>query len=273
MRHRNWILFAGFFILASFVFAWAQESNQTLSQEYYKKGNEYYQAGKYKDAQAQYQKALALAAKPEGDGAPPASGPKAQAAEYIIGEADTLLISVWQNNDLTQEVVVRPDGKISFPLIDEVIAGGLTIPKLDANITERLKEFIKYPEVSISLKSMGGKKIFVLGEVYSPGVYTITGDKNVAQAITMAGGFTSNAVANSVVLIQGGFTNPKGTRLDLNRYLLGTGPKQNIMLQPDDIIFVPKKFVANMNYLINQIIGPIVKGAYDNNALRNTKSW
>lgn len=267
MKYRNRILFVGFFILTSFVPVRAEESNQTLSQECYKKGNEYYQAGKYKEAQEQYQKALSLAAKD------PASGPKAKAMDYIIGEADTLSITVWQNNDLNQEVVVRPDGKISFPLIDDIKAAGLTIPQLDADITDRLKEFIKYPEVSISLKSLGGKKIFVLGEVYSPGVYTITGDKNVIQAVTMAGGFTAHAVVNSVVLIQGGFTSPKGTRLNLNRYLLGADPKQNIILKPDDIIFVPKKFVANMNYLINQIIGPIVKGAYDNNALRDKKYW
>ena len=272
MKYGNLILLFSLFILASAVSARGEEDAPALIQECYKKGNEYYLAGKYKEAQGQYQKALSLAAQ----GAPTSqakASPQAKSANYLIGEGDTLMISVWQNNDLNQEVIVRPDEKISFPLIDDVQAGGLTIPQLDAEITKRLKEFIKYPEVSIFLRSMGGKKIFVLGEVYSPGVYTVTGDKNVAQAITMAGGFTSNAVANSVVLIQGGFTNPKGTRLDLNRYLLGTGPKQNIMLQPDDIIFVPKKFVANMNYLINQIIGPIVKGAYDNNALRNTKSW
>ncbi len=271
MKYLKLILFFSLFIFASAAIGRAEEDAQALIQECYKKGNAYYLGGKYKEAQAQYQKALSLAA--QGAQTPQAKAvPQAKSADYLIGEGDTLLISVWQNNDLNQEGIVRPDGKISFPLIDEVRAGGLTIPQLDAEITERLKEFIKYPEVSISLRSMGGKKIFVLGEVYSPGVYTITGDKNVAQAITMAGGFTSNAVANSVVLIQGGFTNPKGTRLNLNRYLLGADPKQNMMLKPDDIIFVPKKFVANMNYLVNQIIGPIVKGAYDNNAFRD-KRW
>lgn len=271
MKYRNLILFFSLFIAASAAVVQAEEDAPALIQECYKKGNAYYLAGKYKEAQAQYQKALSLAAR-DAQTSQAKSAPQAKGADYLIGEGDTLLISVWQNNDLNQEAVVRPDGKISFPLIDDVKAGGLTIPQLDAEITERLKKFIKYPEVSISLRSMGGKKVFVLGEVYSPGVYTLTGDKNVIQAVTMAGGFTSNAVVNSVVLVQGGFTNPKAVRLNLNRFLLAADPRQNIVLKPDDIIFVPKKFVANVNYLVNQIIGPIVKGAYDNNAFRD-KRW
>lgn len=104
-----------------------------------------------------------------------------------------LHISVWENPDLEQDVIVRPDGKISFPLIDEVQAEGLTISELDKVMTEKLKEYIRYPDVSISLKKMAGERIIVLGEVKSPGVYTLSGRKTVLEAVALAGGFTKDA--------------------------------------------------------------------------------
>jgi polysaccharide export outer membrane protein len=273
-------------ILAVPVFTYCQD-NKELARQHYQKGNAYFEAGRYKEAQEEFQNALDLLAQREPAGIPqpavPAEKTKVaeefqtaqkppQASEYLIGKEDVLFISVWMNKDLDQEVIVRPDGIISFPLAGDIPAEGLTIPRLKKELTDRLKEYIKYPEVSISVRKLGGQKIIVLGEVASQGVYQGTGKRTVLEAIASAGGFTSNAVVSSVILIRGGFSKPKGIRLNLNRVLLKADMSQNMYLEPQDIIYVPKKFVANVNYLVNQIIGPISQGAYSTEKLRGA-AW
>lgn len=192
--------------------------------------------------------------------------------EYTIGEGDSLRITVWQNEDLNQEAIVGPDGNISLPLIGEVQALGLTLTQLDKEITERLKDYIKAPEVSISVKKSVGSKVIVLGQVAYPGVYGVSGDKTILEAIALAGGFTNDAVVSSVILVRGGLENPQGKRLDLNKSLRGKVPSGNVALEPEDIIFVPKKFVSDMNYLLNTVLGPMVEGAYTTQGMRN-KRW
>jgi len=181
--------------------------------------------------------------------------------EYTISESDTLYISIWQEENLSHEVIVRPDGKISFPLAGDIRAAGLTFAQLKEELTERLKDYIKYPIVSVVLIKLGGKKIIVLGEVGNPGVYSVTGKKTVLEAIALVGGFTPDAVPSSTILIRGGFQHPKGTKLNLTHAISKNDYSQNVALQPEDIVYVPKKFIANVNYALTQILGPIVQGA------------
>ncbi len=235
------------------------------ARQHYRIGNIYYEHGLYKEAEREFKKALQLLKKkerfpevseeikkPEEDKGP----------QYVIGIGDTLFISVWENPDLTQEVIVRPDGKISFPLIDEVEAAGLTISELDRRITTRLKEYIRFPDVSISLKKMGGRKVIILGQVNNPGVYSLTGSSTLLEAIALAGGFTNDAVASSVIVIKEGLTNPQAQRVNLTKALHKPQSKQNIILDSEDIVFVPKKFIANLNYFLKQILEPISRGVY-----------
>jgi polysaccharide biosynthesis/export protein len=277
-------------------YLYGQDSHtQEVAREYYLKGNLYYQQGKFPEAQEEFKKALDLLNQKEemlsipypeqkqplpGPAAPevaqvaperkdkPASVKRKPAQEYTIGEDDVLHISVWQNQDLDQEVVVRPDGMISFPLIGEVEAAGLTLTELDAMLTERLKEFVKYPEVSISIKKIGGQRVLVLGEIYRPGVYSLTGAKTIVEAITLAGGLTKDAVASSIVIIRGGLEKPEVKRITLNKVLRGDA-NQNITLVSEDIIFVPKKFIANLNYFLSQILEPLSRGSYVNQEIKN----
>jgi len=181
--------------------------------------------------------------------------------EYTIGEADVLYIHVWQEEALSQEVIVRPDGKISFPLAGDVPATGLTFAQLKDELTQRLKEYIKYPVVSISLRKLGGKKVIVLGEVKKPGTYFVTGKNTILEAIGNAGGFTPDAVPSSTILIRGGLEAPIGKRLNLSRLIDKTDMSQNVILQAEDIVYIPKKFIANVNYALSQILGPISRGA------------
>jgi len=299
------LILVALFLANSAISLYAQDE-QELLKEYYRKGNLYYQQGKYKLAQEEYQKALALlngrasAAKaapafvPEKTVSPQKStvvapqpqvqqkivAPSAakvqtqpqpqpqttQTLEYLIGEEDVLHIAVWQEPDLDQEVIVRPDGRISFPLVGDIQAAGLTIPQLDELISEKLKQYVKFPEVSISIQKLGGKKVIVLGEILSPGVYSVSGSKTLLEAIALAGGFTKDAVPSSTVLIRGGFANPQPQRLNLNQALKGD-LRQNVALQSEDIIFIPKKFIADLNYFLNQIMQPLQEGSVPFNSI------
>ncbi len=242
---------------------------------HYELGQMYYDLGLYEEAEAEFEKALSVSGEVswqenflyessvKTDIAAVAVLPVKEIEEkkglstgYVIDEGDRLFVRVWENEDLTQEVIVRPDGKISFPLVDEVKARGLTISELDKEMTNKLKEYIRFPDVSISLLEIGGSKIIILGEVRAPGVYNVSGYKTVLEAIAMAQGFTADSIASSVVLVRGGLQNPKGYRLNLNEALHNPQSGENIVLESNDIVFVPKKFIADVNYVIRQILQP-----------------
>jgi len=250
-----------------------------LAREYYKKGNMLYQQGRFKEAQDEYNKAMEVlknrdataAAEAPAPAVPQAPRPAAvvpvtpmaSATEYVIGDDDVLHIAVWQNEDLNLEVVVRPDGKISFPLIGDVAARGMTITQLDEEITRRLSEYVRSPEISISLRKIGGSKVILLGEIQKPGVYSMAGQKTLLEAIGLAGGFTRDSVPSSIILIRGGLVNPSAQRINLSKALKGRDfLRQNIVLQAEDVVFVPKKFIADVNYFLGLIVDPLSKGAY-----------
>jgi polysaccharide export outer membrane protein len=280
MRVINYF-FAIFFLLVLFNIPvnGAQDSDKQMASDYYRMGNLYYQQGRYKEAQEQYEKAMEFMKKGAAEKNAKAREEKTKEEpkkttsdsekkeaknsfyEYKIGEDDNLKISVWQNADLDQEAIVRPDGMISFPLIGDVKAVGLTIPQLDQEITKRLSEFVREPEVSISLRRIGGNRIILLGEVSSPGVYTLPGNRTILELIGKAGGFTRDSVPSSTILIRGGLSNPVPQRLNLSKVLNGKEfSKQNIILQAEDIVFVPKKFIANLSYVLGQILSPVSQG-------------
>ena len=181
--------------------------------------------------------------------------------EYRVGVGDKLAIHVWEEESLNEEVMVRPDGRISMPLAGEVFAKGLTFAELKERIIQQLQEYIKHPVVSIVLKEMGGKKVVVLGEVRYAGVFSLTGHNTVLDAIGKAGGFTEHAVPSSAILVRGGLQNPEGQRLDLMKALKKADMQQNVPLMSGDIIYVPKRFIASWNYVLTQILGPLVQGA------------
>jgi len=277
-------------LLGFYALGYCQEKNpKTEAKTHYEMGNIFYQQGRFEEAQQEYQKAIkilkqyeqAVPQKKEVAGIQkigtiqkePSLTEKKEVKpgfnEYLIGEDDLLKISIWQNPDLNQEVTVRPDGLISFPLIGDVQAKGYTITELDQEITTRLREYIRLPEVSISLQKIGGSRVILLGEIRSPGVYSVTGTKTILEAIGQAGGFSRDAVPSSVVLIRGGLSLPQAQRLNLSKVLQGREVhQQNVVLQSQDIIFVPRKFISDINYFLGQIIDPLSKGVYTSRELK-----
>jgi polysaccharide export outer membrane protein len=260
-------------------FAYSQDIKEE-ARKHYQIGNFYYQQGKYKEANEEFEKALDLLNQageesvfetevivPEEEAF--STEAQEQSLEYAIGVGDVLSVSVWQNPDLGHDVIVRPDGKISFPLVGDVMAAGLSVIQLDLELTERLKEYIRYPEVSVSIKKLGGKKVIVLGQVKNPGVYSVTGARTILEAVGLAGGFTDNAVSSSVILIRGGFAKPEAKRINLTRAINRGDLRQNIPLESEDIVFIPKKFISNLNYFLSQILDPISKGLYTAKEIRH----
>jgi polysaccharide export outer membrane protein len=158
---------------------------------------------------------------------------------YIIGKGDVLRVFVWRNEQLSSEVVVRPDGKVSLPLLQDLQADGLTVLQLKEEITRRFSEHINNPRVTVMVNQINSCKVSVLGKVTSPGVYPITGDTTLIEAISMAGGFTEWANKRKITVIthQGG--KKKKVRVNYKKIISGKDPSQNIILKRGDTIIVP----------------------------------
>jgi polysaccharide export outer membrane protein len=181
--------------------------------------------------------------------------------DYLIGPQDVLSISTWQDEDLNAEVIVRPDGKIYLRLIGEVQVAGKTLAELNEIINRRYNSYIKSPEILVTIKQFGGTKVIILGEVESPGVYRPIGRVGILEAIAMAGGFTDDAVLSSVIVIRGNLDNPEKMRLNLTKAITKTDLSQNIAVKSNDVIYVPKKFIANIAYFFDEYLGPILSTA------------
>ena len=158
---------------------------------------------------------------------------------YVFGQGDVLEVFVWRNEQLSREVVVRPDGKISLPLIQDIQAEGLRVLQLKERISGRFKDYVQNPTVTIIVKQINSYKVSVLGRVLRPGVYPITGDTTLVEAISMAGGFTEWANKRKITVIRDEGDKKKKFRVNYKKIISGKDPSQNIILQRDDTIVVP----------------------------------
>lgn len=165
--------------------------------------------------------------------------PLAAAAAYQIGPEDALEISVWKNPELSKTVLVRLDGKISLPLIGDVQAAGLTPQELRDGIVERLKEYQATAVVSVIVQDIRSYKVYMIGEVKTPGTYVLKSKTTLLQAIALAGGFTQYASKNSMTLVrqkEGGGEEKIKVRFD---DLLSDKKDGIVVLKPGDTVFVP----------------------------------
>ena len=158
---------------------------------------------------------------------------------YVIGPQDMLDISVWKEPDLTRTVPVRPDGKISLPLLDDVQAGGLTPAQLKAEITQRLKKYFTDPRVTVTVTTIASQRIYVLGEVTRAGAYPLLPEMTLLQALSSAGGFTQFANTKNIYLLR--VENGKQVKHAFNYkdVVNGKNTAQNTVLKAGDTIVVP----------------------------------
>lgn len=158
---------------------------------------------------------------------------------YHLGPEDTLMISVWKDEHLTREAVVRPDGMVSFPLIGDVPAAGLTVEEVRQDIAKRLARFVPSPHVSVALMKLQSYKIYVMGRVAKPGEYLVGHYTDVLQALSLAGGLTPFASENDIKIIR---RESGDERVFFFRYgdiQKGRELKQNILLERGDVVMVP----------------------------------
>jgi len=159
-------------------------------------------------------------------------------SDYLIGADDTLRISVWKEPDMSVVLPVRPDGKISMPLLDDVQAAGMTPMQLGSSIREKLKKYIADPRVTVVVTAMNSQRIYVLGEVTHTGAMPLLPNMTVLQALSSAG-FTQFANLKAIYLLR--VQDGKQTKFPFNYKdaIKGRGNQQNFVLKPGDTIVVP----------------------------------
>lgn len=168
-----------------------------------------------------------------------ASHANAADTTYTIGPGDTLEISVWRDESLSREVIVPPDGVISFPLIHDIDVNGMTVALLRQTVTQKLSEYVPDATVSIILKTFSSLRGYVIGKVKSPGMYPITLDTSVMQILSMAGGLNPFASESSIHILRQ--IKGKSVKIPFNysEVLKGRNLEQNIILQRGDVVVVP----------------------------------
>lgn len=175
--------------------------------------------------------------------------------DYLIQLGDQLDIKFFYNPELNETVTVRPDGKISLQLVDEVEAAGLKPSQLDADLTEKYSHELKKPMIAVIVKSFEGQRIYVGGEVNRQGLIKFTGGMTPLQAVLDAGGFMETASPENTIVIRRGSENePIPIDVNLADTIQGVSGMASLSLQPNDVIYVPKTAIAKANKFVNQYI-------------------
>ena len=179
---------------------------------------------------SQQDKDAASAAKVQGEVA-------ADSDSYIIGPEDVLNIYVWREESLTKTVPVRMDGKISLPLVDDVLASGLTPLRLKEILVTKLKDFIDNPNVSVTVMEANSFKVYVSGQVRNPGVFKLRSDTSFLQLMTMTGGFTDWADQKKILVMRK--ENDKDIRMTVNYKKIIEGKESDFAIKRGDTVIIP----------------------------------
>lgn len=159
--------------------------------------------------------------------------------DYQVNPGDVLFVSVWKEEGLEREVLVRPDGKFSFPLAGDVDARGRSVEEIRIELTQRLERYIPDLVVSVAVIGINGNKVFVLGQVNRPGEIIANPQIDVMQAISIAGGTTPFAELNDISILRRTAAGPVSIDFRYNDVLKGKRLEQNIMLKAGDVVVVP----------------------------------
>jgi polysaccharide biosynthesis/export protein len=189
--------------------------------------------------------------------------------KYVLGIGDIIAVKFYFDRELNDEVIVRPDGKISLQLVGEIQTAGLTPAQLNSElykayskvfdspeITVIVKDF-KLPEISVSVKEYASRKVYVGGEIAKPGIIPITGSMRIFDAITQAGGTLDTAELETVVLLRhDGSSKPNAYSLNLNKVL--NGETSDVTLMPYDVVYIPKTKIAKLDLFVDQYFNKLI---------------
>lgn len=195
--------------------------------------------GQTTDTQANQPKASVPGKNADSKGSQTASAPVATPSDFVIGESDVLNINVWKEPEISQTVVVRPDGKISLPLIGEVLVSGLTPVQTQTLLRSKLQSILTNPQVTVTVTEIRSRIVFVTGEVGRPGAYPLLAPTTILQLITNAGGLGQFANKRGIFVLRA--VDGKEQRIPFNysQVIKGEKPEQNILLRPGDTVVVP----------------------------------
>ncbi|HEY7292590.1 MAG TPA: polysaccharide biosynthesis/export family protein [Vicinamibacterales bacterium] len=177
--------------------------------------------------------------------APAAHAPAASAstaavpADYVIGPDDALSVVFWRDKDMSAEVTVRPDGKISLPLLNEVQAAGFTPEQLRTKIVEAASKYVEEPNATVVVKEIKSRKVFITGNVAKPASYPLVGEMNVLQLIAQSGGLLEYADSKNIVVMRTEGGKQQYFKVNYNDVIKQKNVAQNITLKPGDTVVVP----------------------------------
>jgi polysaccharide export outer membrane protein len=178
------------------------------------------------------------ATSPTGAAAANASTP-AVPVDYVIGPEDVLSVVYWRDKDMTGDVSVRPDGKISLPLLNDIQAAGLTPAQLRDRLVEVSKQYFEDPSITVVVKQMNSHKVFITGEVSKPGPYPLVGPTTVLQLISIAGGLRDYADSKKIIIVRTENGRPMSYPFNYRDVVTGKNLRQNVELKPGDTVIVP----------------------------------
>jgi polysaccharide biosynthesis/export protein len=168
-----------------------------------------------------------------------AAGETVSDPSYLIGPNDVLNIHVWKEPELTQDVTVMTDGRISFPLIGEIMAQGQTVTQLKETIGEQLKKYVTNPEVTVIVRQSRSQWIYTIGKVARPGPYVLESGMTVLQALSNAGGFLEWAGTKKILIVRREGEKEVQFKFNYDDFISGKNVQQNVALRPGDTIVVP----------------------------------
>jgi polysaccharide biosynthesis/export protein len=160
-------------------------------------------------------------------------------ADYVIGPDDQLSILFWRDKDMSADVIVRPDGKISLPLLNDVQAAGYTPEQLRLQLVEAASKYVEQPNATVVVKEIHSRNAYITGQVAKPGAYTVTADMNVVQLIALAGGLLEFADGKNIVVIRSEGGRQRYHQFNYKDVVNQKRPQQNIVLRPGDTVVVP----------------------------------
>ena len=175
---------------------------------------------------------------PQASAANPAPAATVVPPGYVIGADDLLSIRFWSDAQLSADVVVRPDGKISIPLLNDVQAAGLTPEQLNATLEKAASKYIAEPDATVIVREVRSRKVYVLGQVARPNTVTLNVDMNVLQVLTAVGGLLEYADKGNIIIVRAENGRERRFKFNYNDVVKGKNVQQNILLQPGDSVIV-----------------------------------
>ena len=181
-------------------------------------------------------------------------------AEYELGYGDMIDIKFFNNSEFNENLIIRPDGRISMEVIGEIYVQGMTPAQLGDVIEQSYSRLVKDPQATVIVRQFGGQRVYVLGEVENPGAYPIQREYSILQILAEAGGFKNSANLKSIVLIRRHSAEDiSAQRIDLSLKSSAEIDMNDFTLQSYDIIYVPKHFIANVNTFLQQALAGFIQ--------------